>query len=247
MRFRELFTSTLHWEVYCFQNNVGRDCRPCRADGEPVLLDVALLVNDLMETIRATSAPRQFWLGIAGPPGSGKSTLTMALLRELPSCTIAIPMDGYHFTRAELDGMDDPEEAHRRRGAPFTFDAQQFVEDVQRSRLSGDGEFPSFDHGRGDPVQSDIILSRERHRLVIVEGNYLLLNETPWCRIRDLLDETWYLNVDPEICKQRVRNRFLATGRDEATANFRVAYNDGPNGELVARESPANADRILTG
>lgn len=43
-----------------------------------------------------------------------------------------IPMDGYHYTRAQLDTMPNPVEAHERRGAPFTFDVVGFNQLVQK-------------------------------------------------------------------------------------------------------------------
>lgn len=204
----------------------------------------------LAERLAARSANlshgEQFWLGIAGPPGSGKSTLCQALLDDLGTGAIAIPMDGYHYYRAELDRMANPTEAHRRRGAPFTFDANRFVTDLAKAKRCREGHFPSFEHGLGDPVGKDIVLQREVHRIVIVEGNYLLLDDPPWRELKPIFDETWYLDVSVDRCKERVRQRLLATGRDEETARFRVDYNDGPNAELVARVSPKNADIIVT-
>lgn len=203
------------------------------------------LANYLAERAAALSDGAQFWLGIAGAPGSGKSTLSRLLLERLGDAAIVVPMDGYHFYRSELDAMADPEEAHKRRGAPFTFNAARFVRELSSVRGTGKGQFPSFDHGVGDPVERNIEVMRA-HRVVIVEGNYLLLEDEPWCQLRPLFDETWFLGVDIEICKERVRRRFLATGRDEETARFRVDYNDGPNGELVARVSPRRADRVIS-
>lgn len=208
-------------------------------------LDVDKLANYLLDRMSHLDVDQQFWLGIAGAPGSGKSTLSLALLDRLGEVAIVIPMDGYHYYRHELDQMPDPDEAHNRRGAPFTFNAARFVNDIVAARHARKGCFPSFDHGTGDPVEDDIHLT-PGHQLVLVEGNYLLLDAEPWHQLRASLDETWFLDVDMATCKERVRQRFLATGRDEATAAFRVEYNDGPNAELVARVSPKNADYVIT-
>lgn len=203
------------------------------------------LVDCLQERVAALPAGQQYWLGIAGAPGAGKSWLSGRLQRAMGDAGVVIPMDGYHFARQELDAMPDPAEAHRRRGAPFTFNAARFARELAEARARGQGSFPSFDHGIGDPREGDIRLDRQRHKLVIVEGNYLLLDEPPWNAVREILDETWFLDVDIKVCKERVRQRFLDTGRDEATAQFRVDYNDGPNAELVCRVSPGNADRVI--
>jgi pantothenate kinase len=208
-----------------------------------------LVCNELADYLRTTADRlrhnEQFWLGIAGAPGSGKSTFSRTLLAELGEIAMVVPMDGYHYSRAELDQMPDPEEAHKRRGAPFTFNAERFVQELADARTSGEGLFPSFDHGTGDPVENDIRLIKGQHKLVVVEGNYLLLDDEPWIRLRSVLDETWYLDTDITVCRERVRQRFIATGRDERAARVRVEYNDGPNAELVARVSPSNANRII--
>ena len=119
----------------------------------------------------------QRWIAIAGPPGSGKTTLVSALVAALQArgvASVGIPMDGYHFTRAELDRMPDPAAAHRFRGSPFTFDGERFVRDVREARRVGAFAFPGFNHSAGDPV-ADAHPLQASSRVVLVEGNYLLL------------------------------------------------------------------------
>jgi len=205
------------------------------------------LANYLLEQVAELEEGKIFWLGIAGAPGSGKSTLSQGLQQRLGEIAVVIPMDGYHFYRGELDKMPNSDEAHKRRGAPFTFNAKRFVQELANARQQGEGSFPSFDHGQGDPVEKEIRLIAGQHRVAVVEGNYLLLEEEPWKQIRTLLDETWFLEVDIELCMQRVRARFLATGRDQRTADFRIKTNDRPNAELVTRVSPQYADRVISG
>ena len=109
---------------------------------------------------------------------------------------------GFHYYRAELDAgvAGDPAQAHARRGAHWTFDAPAFVACVRSLRAAGDGvaaskiarngdggephdaaeedavAVPSFAHGVGNPVPDDIRVAA-RHRVLLVEGNYLLLGE----------------------------------------------------------------------
>ncbi|CAD7701967.1 unnamed protein product [Ostreobium quekettii] len=85
-----------------------------------------------------------------------------------------VPMDGFHYYKAQLDSMKDPMKAYLHRGAHWTFDAAGFVAALRRIRETGAASLPSFDHGRGDPVEDDIKV-QSGTRLVIVEGNYLLL------------------------------------------------------------------------
>lgn len=187
----------------------------------------------------------QVWIAICGPPGSGKSTLAAALQSRLGSIATVIPMDGYHLRRSDLDRLPDPDVAHRRRGAPFTFDSHRFVSDLKTARVSRAGRFPSFDHGVGDPEEDRILLTPQ-HRIVIVEGNYLLLPSEPWCHLKPLFDETWFLDVHIDVCKSRVLRRHIATGKDPEIAQQRVEDNDGPNAKLIIQECRCRADRCLT-
>ena len=185
-----------------------------------------------------------FWVGVCGAPGSGKSTICAQLTQCLGDArAVSIPMDGYHYSRRELDAMPDPQEAHRRRGAPFTFDAERFVRDLELARQFGSGRFPSFDHATADPVESSIMLERS-HRFVFIEGNYLLLDTDPWRRLRGLFDLTVFLEVDRETCRERLMSRFLEVGLDMEAAAARVAGNDMKNLELVAA-TRCRADRAV--
>ncbi|KAF3343478.1 60S ribosomal protein L15 [Verticillium dahliae VDG2] len=146
--------------------------------------------------------PRQrVLIALAGVPGSGKSTVATTLLEDLNRHGIrhvaVLPMDGFHYSRHVLSSFNDPALAFRRRGAPFTFDATGFLEIVKKLKqmpVTGCGEHamiigaPSFDHAEMDPVPNSISLSSEA-RLVIIEGNYTLLNEAPWDQIADLVDD----------------------------------------------------------
>ena len=204
------------------------------------------LISELSSKFDSLSHNSQYWIGLAGAPGSGKSTVTQRIKEVLGEKVVVIPMDGYHYSRSELDAMDDPKEAHERRGAPFTFNSRKLVDDLSRAHRSGFGCFPGFDHSKGDPEERSVSLGAGK-KIVIVEGNYLLLSESPWDVLqRDVFDEGWFLYVPLEECKRRVLKRHqevMKMTKEEAMR--RVVTNDGPNVELVARESIENADRII--
>ncbi len=203
------------------------------------------LTAELKHAASQTGNASQLWIGLAGAPGSGKSTLAQALKTSLGDLLVVIPMDGYHYYRSELDKMDDPLEAHLRRGAPFTFNATRFVDDLIKARVTGKGTFPGFDHGVGDPVENEITLS-SFHKIVLVEGNYLLLDTDPWCQLREkVFDQTWYLDVPLQECILRLCKRHVEVGYTEEQALQRVASNDGINAELISSVSPKNADKII--
>ena len=133
------------------------------------------------EPLGSLVLPSRYVVGVIGPPGSGKSTLAKQVVHIINSiqgeeCAVMLPMDGFHFYKWQLDAFDDPVAAHARRGAHWTFDAEGFVNLVERVVTCPDEVIlaPSFNHGAGDPVEKDISIEKH-HSIVIVEGNYLLL------------------------------------------------------------------------
>ncbi|KZM26610.1 uncharacterized protein EKO05_0005499 [Ascochyta rabiei] len=209
-------------------------------------LDLVSRVERLME--RQASNPRQRMLvALAGVPGSGKSTVSHALLQELAARgveeVVIVPMDGFHYTKKVLSAFEDPKTAFQRRGAPFTFDADGFLDLVRTLKstpvtTSEEPEqlihAPSFDHAVQDPVGDDIAIS-SRKQIVIVEGNYTLLDLKPWNEIAKICDERWFVDVSPEIVRERLAARHLAAGIETSfeAAVQRAETNDIPNGEMI--------------
>ena len=154
---------------------------------------------------------------------------------DVTTDVVIVPMDGYHYYRHQLEKMDNPQHAFAKRGAPFTFDSERFVQDIVNLRKTGSGSFPSFDHGKGDPVENDILVDYKRHKIVLVEGNYLFLGEQPWARLLDenCFDETWYVNCPVNEATKRVIDRHIRTGKTKEAAELRAYSNDMVNAKLV--------------
>jgi pantothenate kinase len=155
----------------------------------------------------------------------------------------SVPMDGYHLTRAQLSAMPDPEMAHARRGAEFTFNGEAYLELVQSLRAQEPiGEStqtvyaPSFDHAVKDPVDNDIPIY-PHHRVLIFEGNYVALDKTPWTEAAALMDEVWFVDVDFALARQRLIKRHMQAGlaSDEEAAGRRADNNDLKNGQEIVR------------
>jgi pantothenate kinase len=185
---------------------------------------------------------RQVVIGITGAPGSGKSTTAESIASLIPDC-IVVPMDGFHYTKAHLSSMEDPTEAFKRRGAQWTFDGQRFVQALKDLKSHKSGKFPSFDHNKGDPIEEDIIVT-PKHKVILVEGNYLLLDQDPWKEIKDILDFTYFMNCDLEVSNERLKNRHISVGRTPEEASERIESNDVLNAKLI-QESMNRADKII--
>ncbi len=203
--------------------------------------DIKLLVDRLLglaETGRRLVA-------IAGAPGSGKSTLSETLRHELnalrPGIAAVVPMDGYHFDDAVLREQG----TLARKGAPFTFDVGGLKSMLIRLRANDEEEIavPVFDRALEISRAGGRLISSTTP-LLLVEGNYLLLDQRPWSDLRPLFDLTVRLDVSMPELEHRLLARWLDHGFTAAEAEAKARGNDLPNAEAVLRHSQP-ADVIL--
>jgi pantothenate kinase len=177
----------------------------------PMLTEV---VPHLLSLLERTEGRRL--IALAGTPGSGKSTLAARLADEVnhrtePNTLVALGMDGFHLTKAELSQQPDPVTAFARRGAPWTFDTGAMYQRVLQVRNSaGRSEvlWPGFEHDIGDPVEGAYSVPTHT-RLVIVEGLYLLHQADGWDAISGLFDERWFLDTPLDIALERLARRHI--------------------------------------
>jgi len=183
-------------------------------------------------------------LGIAGAPGAGKTTLATWLAAHVGADggeVAYVPMDGFHLAQHELVRLGRAE----RKGAPDTFDAYGFVALLRRLRRGDEPVVyaPAFDHGRNEPLAGAIGVPRST-KLVIVEGNYLLLDQDPWAAVKDLLDDAWYVDIDDETRRERLIARHVASGRPPAAATAWALGPDERNAEII-QASRERADYLV--
>jgi pantothenate kinase len=181
-------------------------------------------------------------LGIAGAPGSGKTTLAEALVRALAGLPAAhVPMDGFHLADIELDRLGRRD----RKGAPDTFDPAGYA--ALLARLHTDDApivyAPGFERVLEQPIAGAIPVSRDV-RLVVTEGNYLLLTDPPWDRVRAQLTEVWYAEVDDEERLGRLVDRHVRFGKPPALAREWASGTDERNAALV-RATRRDADLVV--
>ena len=153
---------------------------------------------------RLESRTPRWIIGMAGVPGSGKSTMAAGLATEVnartaPNTMVALGMDGFHLTKAELRQLPNPAEAMARRGAPWTFDANALQQRLHLLRdAAGRTEltWPGFEHEVGDPEAAAYTIPAAT-RLILVEGLYLLHIANGWELISHCFDQRWYLDTSP--------------------------------------------------
>lgn len=189
--------------------------------------------------------PRTAVLGLAGGPGSGKSTFAAALAAAVTASgveAVALPMDGFHLSNAELERRHLAD----RKGSPETFDSEGLaaILDAIRQPRGAAVWAPAYSRELHEPVRSAIEVG-PRVGLVIVEGNWLGLDAGEWLGVRARLDALWFLDVPWEVCRERLVARRVATGREEVAARAWVDSVDAEN-YWLAQNSSRLADRLIT-
>ncbi len=182
--------------------------------------------GDLADLIRARAARHagRFLTALAGPPGSGKSTLASAVVAAIGSGAKAVPMDGFHYDDAILNARG----ARSRKGAPDTFDVAGFAHLLQRLRVEDEVAIPVFDRGLELSRGSAEIVG-PADRLLVVEGNYLLLTEAPWTDLWRQFDLTVWIDVPEAELDRRLQDRWAHYGKTTDEARAWIDGNDMPN------------------
>jgi pantothenate kinase len=181
-------------------------------------------------------SPQRFILGVVGKPGVGKSTFTDYLRDQLSNELVAIlPMDGFHMSNEKLIELGRRE----RKGAPDTFDVDDFAETLANVR-DGHGvdiRFPIFNR----EIEASIPhagLVPAGVKLVIVEGNYLLHDQSGWEKIAIHLDESWFLSVDDHLRMERLIARHIEFGKSPEDAKAWSQGTDEVNAKLIQLTQP---------
>ncbi|KAH8690212.1 phosphoribulokinase/uridine kinase [Talaromyces proteolyticus] len=224
---------------------------------------------------RAAAHPKsKFLVAIAGAPGSGKTTIAAEVVRrineihppklhsdvaddttpgEIPHAAL-LSMDGFHLPRSTLDTLPNRTEAYARRGAPFTFDLKLFLAFMTALRKWGDCSpsglltiyAPSFSHTKKDPIQNGISIPASTS-ILIIEGNYLLLNEPGWKEVASMVDLRVLISADLAVTRDRVARRHVRAGIEGSLedAYRRVDGNDTLNGRLIQEKVVDGVDLVI--
>lgn len=181
---------------------------------------------------------RHMVIGLAGPPGSGKSTLAAYIVDEInryrDNTAIVLPMDGFHLSNSQLEKKG----IAQIKGAPETFDVHGFILALSRIRspVQGTWYVPDYSRVLDEPIAASIAITGETS-VIVVEGNYLLLESGEWKNVRQYLDRAWFLDVGWDVCRDRLITRQIAGGKSLADASEWVDRSDKANFELVVNGS----------
>lgn len=202
---------------------------------EPHYCTKEALLEEILSRSATTSA--RLLVAIAGPPGAGKSTMAEYLHQQINQSAegpaVIVPMDGFHLDNVILDARG----LRQRKGSPATFDCEGFETLLKRLKNSNnDVVIPIFDRGL-DLARAGAAVVHSEHRILLVEGNYLLLDQDPWSRLAPLFDMSVFLDVPFAELERRLIQRWLDHGHDEVSARERALSNDIPNAQLVVSSS----------
>lgn len=195
---------------------------------------------ELAQLIRVKAQGQgRYLVALAGPPGAGKSTLAADLVTALGKGAKAVPMDGFHYDDAVLNARG----ARGRKGAPDTFDVQGFLHLLRRLRTEDEVAIPLFDRDLEiSRAGADIVTATDR--ILVVEGNYLLLNESPWPQTAPLFNLTVWIDVPEAELDRRLQARWAHFGKTPDQARAWIDGNDMPNIRRVTQNSRP-ADVVL--
>ena len=190
-------------------------------------------IHELVQQVKAlASTNTRLVIAIAGPPAAGKSTFVEQLAQQLEGAVV-VPMDGFHLD----NGILEKRGLLSRKGSPETFDASAYADLLMRIKQAKETVYaPEFDREMDLSRASAIEISPDA-KIILAEGNYLLLDQSPWKQLHPLFDLTIQLNVPMDILQKRLVQRWLDHGLSKGEALLRAKSNDLPNAVLVIEKS----------
>lgn len=205
-------------------------------------------IAGLADLLQARAEQGRVIVAMVGAPGSGKSTLADKLAAKLngrvPGLAAVLPMDGYHYDDTYLT----PAGLQARKGAPHTFDVGGLYHTLRRLRARDEAEVavPVFDRSI-EIARAGARLIPAEVPVIIVEGNYLILDQAPWSRLLPLFDVTVMIDVPDHALRARLRGRWERLGLTPPEIVAKLDDNDLPNGRLVRDASAPATYRLQNG
>ena len=193
--------------------------------------DLLTLLNKQIDN-HSTS---RYFIALSGAPGSGKSTVSEKLVSDLNTVghkSSILQMDAFHYD----DQILKEKNLLLKKGAPETFDVMGLLNFINRLEKESEVVIPVFDRSLELSRSSAVIISDDI-KVVIVEGNYLLLKSHPWRELHKFFNSTIIVNCDERILEERLIKRWENFNLSKEIINQKVYENDLPNGVYVLKNS----------
>ena len=197
---------------------------------------------DLISTNINDSGKNRYFIALSGPPASGKSTISENLAKDLSAKgynSSILQMDGFHYDDLILKEKN----LLSKKGAPETFDVMGLINFVSRLHKEDEVVIPIFDRSLELSRSSAVIISKNT-KVIIVEGNYVLLNSYPWSELHKFFNTTVMINCEKKILEKRLIERWENFNLPKKEIDEKVYKNDLPNGVNVLKNS-IGAEYIL--
>ena len=193
------------------------------------------LLSILIYNLDQNTLKKRYFIALAGPPASGKSTISEKLNEDLnikgfPSDILQ--MDGFHLDDAILSSQN----LLPRKGSPETFDVMGLKSFLIRLANEPEVIVPIFDRSLELSRSSAVTIS-ENKKIIIVEGNYLLLNSQPWNELNNYFDSRVMIHCEESVLEKRLIDRWKGFDLTLDQINQKVYENDLPNGVNVIQNS----------
>lgn len=213
-------------------------------------VDVRLFYQPLAKIILQKAGESRFVIGVAGPPGCGKTAFTAILCAVINACAglstaVCIGLDGWHYPNSYLDShytIRNGQEIRLRmvKGAPESYDTEAAISFLRAARNDSVDRFPVYSRTLHDPIPQAGHLERH-NRILLMEGNYLLLDSPIWRDFHPLLDLSIFLTAPREQLIAALRHRHLAGGKRPDVVEQHILFSDLPNLDLIlAHSRPAD-------
>ena len=193
------------------------------------------LLSILSYNLDQNTLKKRYFIALAGPPASGKSTISEKLNEDLnikgfPSDILQ--MDGFHLDDAILSSQN----LLPRKGSPETFDVMGLKSFLIRLANEPEVIVPIFDRSLELSRSSAVTIS-ENKKIIIVEGNYLLLNSHPLNELNNYFDSRVMIHCEESVLEKRLIDRWKGFNLTQDQINQKVYENDLPNGVNVIQNS----------
>lgn len=147
----------------------------------------------------------------------------------------ALSIDGFHFPNQVMKRRTILRDGQQRlmhdyKGAPESFDLAGIRKKLSALRHGEALRWPLYDRNIHDPVEDAIAVTES---LLILEGNYVLLDAAGWRELRGLADFGIFLETDVDLTRERLRQRKFRGGYDGDWVEGHYARSDGPNTRLI--------------